>query len=74
MWEKLNKLSVQVIISVIVVVGCYVFLYLLTMKPIPAENAKLIDILGGIIIGSSLTGVIGWLFTTNKQNHREPPK
>jgi hypothetical protein len=35
------------------------------------QNEKLIDILGGIVIGSSLTGVIGWLFTMNKQ-HQSP--
>jgi hypothetical protein len=70
MWEKLNKLSVQVIISVIVVVASYLFLFILAVKPIPAQNEKLIDILGGIVIGSSLTGVIGWLFTTNKQHQQ----
>jgi hypothetical protein len=68
MWEKLNKLSVQVIISVVVVVGSYLFLFVLAVKPVPEQNEKLIDILGGIIIGSSLTGVIGWLFTMNKQH------
>jgi len=70
MWEKLNKLSVQVIISVVVVVASYLFLFVLAVKPVPEQNEKLIDILGGIIIGSSLTGVIGWLFTMNKQLHQ----
>jgi len=70
MWDKLNKVSVQVIVSIIVVVASYLFLFALAFKPVPAQNEKLIDILGGIVIGSSLTGVIGWLFTMNKQTHQ----
>lgn len=66
MFEKISKIKVQVIISVIVVIASFIFLYILALKPIPVQNEKLIDILGGIIIGSSLTGVIGWLFTTSK--------
>lgn len=70
MWDKLNKVSVQVIVSIIVVVASYLFLFALAFKPVPEQNEKLIDILGGIVIGSSLTGVIGWLFTMNKQTHQ----
>jgi ABC-type enterobactin transport system permease subunit len=73
MWDKLNKLSVQVIISTIVVLASYLFLYVLAVKPVPPENAKLIDILGGIIIGSTLTAVMGWLFTTSKHNGKPQP-
>lgn len=68
MWEKLNKVSVQVIVSIIVVIGSLTILTLLLFKPVPAENAKLLDILGGMILGSMVTGVIGWLFTQSKPN------
>lgn len=71
MWEKLNKLSVQVIAAMTIIIGSFLFLFLLAWKPVPAENAKLIDILGGIIIGSTLTAVVGWLFTTTKHNSRQ---
>lgn len=73
MWEKLNKVSVQVIVSIIVVVASYLFLFTLAIKAVPEQNEKLIDILGGIVIGSSLTGVIGWLFTMNKQHQQPKP-
>lgn len=71
MWEKLNKIKAQVIVCMIVVIGCMGFLYLLAIKEVPKGNEKLLDILGGLIIGSVLTGSIGWLFTQSKH---DPPK
>ena len=71
MWEKLNKVSVQVIVSVMVVALSFLFLFVLAVKPVPEVNAKLVDILGGMIISSSLVGVIGWLYTSAKN---QPPK
>ena len=73
MWEKLNKVSVQVIVSVLVVVLSFLFLFVLAVKPVPEVNAKLVDILGGMIISSSLVGVIGWLFTSSKNNQTPKP-
>lgn len=71
MWEKLNKISVQVIISVIVIVSSYGLLYLLSFKEVPAGNRDLFNVTLGAVIGSSLTAVIGWLFTSSKHNSRE---
>lgn len=67
MWEKLNKISVQVIASIICIIGSFVFIYVLAFKAVPVENEKLVDILGGIVIGTALTGAIGWLFGQSKQ-------
>ena len=67
MFERLNKISVQVIASIICIIGSFIFLYVLAFKPVPVENEKLIDILGGIVIGTTLTGAIGWLFGQSKQ-------
>lgn len=72
MWEKLNKVKVQVIVAVIVIVACFGFLFLLAMLPVPKGNEKLIDILGGIIIGSTLTPVLGWLYTISKSSTDKP--
>jgi len=71
MWEKLNKVAIRHIIGVIIVISCFGLLFLITMKPIPKENEKLLDILIGAVIGSTLTPVIGWLFTSNK-NDKHP--
>lgn len=68
MWERINKLSIQVIIAVLTTIGSYGLLYLLAFKKIPETNGDVFKVLIGAVVGSSLTAVIGWLYTTNKQN------
>lgn len=71
MWDKFTKVSVQVTIAVITVVASFGLLYLLTFKEVPSRNEKLLDILIGAVIGSTLTGVMGWLYSQSKNN--KPP-
>jgi heme/copper-type cytochrome/quinol oxidase subunit 4 len=66
MWEKLNKVSIQVIVAVVSIVASYGLLYLLIMKEVPAGNRDLLNIMIGVVCGSTVTGVIGWLYTHNK--------
>lgn len=74
MWDKINKLSIQVIISVVVISASFGLLYLLAFKEIPGGNRDLFNVMIGAVIGSSLTAVIGWLFTQSKQHHRNETK
>ncbi len=73
MWDKLNKVAIRHIIGIIIVICCFALLFLLTMKEIPKGNEKLLDILIGAVIGSTLTPVIGWLFTSNKNDKSNQP-
>lgn len=66
MWEKLNKVSVKIIVAIIVVVLSFLLLFLLLFLPVPARNEKLLDIMVGAVVGSSMTAVLGWLFTQSK--------
>lgn len=66
MWERINKISVQVIIATIIIIGSYGLLYLLAFKEVPQGNRDLFNVLIGAVIGSCLTAVIGWLFTSSK--------
>lgn len=68
MWEKLSKVQIQHIIGILVVLLSFGLLYLLALNEVPARNEKLLDILIGSVIGSTLTGVIGWLYTQSKSN------
>lgn len=77
MWEKLNKVQIQHIIAVIVIIASFGLLYLLSFKEVPARNEKLLDILIGAVIGSTLMGVMGWLYTTTKKSdsgHNSKPQ
>lgn len=66
MWEKLNKVSVQVIVSVTCVCASYGLLYLLVFKEVPAGNRDLFNVLVGAVVGATLASIIGWLFSASK--------
>jgi hypothetical protein len=73
MWDKLNKVSVQVIVAVIGIVASFALLFLLVFKEVPAGNRDLFNIMIGVVVGSVVTSVVGWLFTTNKGNKSTTP-
>ncbi|MDI3320008.1 hypothetical protein [Pinibacter soli] len=66
-FKRVGKSEIQNILGVIVVVGCFVLLYLMLMKPIPAENREVLNIAVGFIFGGALAGVIGFYFGASKQ-------
>lgn len=68
MWEKLNKVSVQVIIAVLSVSCSFGLLYFLVFKEVPGGNRDLFNVLIGMVCGSSITAVMGWLYTQSKHN------
>jgi uncharacterized membrane protein (UPF0136 family) len=68
MWEKINKVSVQVIVAVISIVASFGLLYLLVFKEVPTGNRDLFNVMIGVVIGSTVTAVVGWLFTQSKNS------
>lgn len=73
MWEKLNKVSVQVIIAVMGVAASFGLLYLMSFKEVPHGNRDLVNVMIGVVVGSTMTSVMGWLFTTTKHNPKARP-
>ena len=72
MWDKLNKVSVQVTVAVLSVAASYGLLYLIAFKEIPQNNRDLFNVLVGAVVGSSLSAVVGWLYTQSKHNTKPP--
>lgn len=68
MWEKLSKLPVQIVIAFLVIMLSFGLLYLLPFVAIPKENHDVFNCLISGVIGSTVTPVIGWLYTLNKGN------
>lgn len=66
MWEKISKQSIQNILAVITVVGCFILLYIFTMKEIPAGNKDIVIALGSMIFGAGAGGVFGFYFGASK--------
>ena len=67
-FARIGKSDIQNILGIIVVLGCFILLYLMLIKPIPAENREILNIAVGFIFGGALAGVIGFYFGASKQS------
>lgn len=62
MWEKINKVSVQVIIAVICIVTLNALGFLLFFKGLPEQNKDIATYYIGQLQGAIVTGIFGWLY------------
>jgi dolichol kinase len=70
--ENFSKTSIAHILGVIIVVGCFILMYLMTFKPIPAENKDVVNIAVGFIFGGALAGVTGYFYGASKGDNNKP--
>lgn len=64
--KKISKTDIRNILAVIIVIGSFLLLYLLQVKPIPEQNHDLVLTAGGFIFGGALAGVVGFYFGATK--------
>jgi uncharacterized metal-binding protein len=73
MWEKINKVVITNAIAVIIILASFTLLFMLILIPVPKENEKLIDIMSGYVVGTCVTAVVGWLYTSSKTPPKQNP-
>jgi len=66
--RRLTKSDIRNSIAIIIVVGCFILMYLLQVKPIPEQNHDLVLTVGGFIFGGALAGVVGYYFGATKSD------
>jgi uncharacterized metal-binding protein len=71
MWDKINKVVITNAVAVIVILASFTLLFMLILIPVPRENEKLIDIMSGYVVGTCVTAVMGWLYTTSKTDKNQ---
>ena len=64
--KRLTKTDIRNSLAIIIVVGSFLLLYLLQVRPIPEQNHDLVLTAGGFIFGGALAGVIGFYFGSTK--------
>jgi hypothetical protein len=64
--KRLTKTDIRNSLAIIIVIGSFLLLYLLQVKPIPEQNHDLVLTAGGFIFGGALAGVIGFYFGSTK--------
>lgn len=69
--KRLTKSDIRNSIAIIIVVGCFILMYLLQVRPIPEQNHDLVLTVGGFIFGGALAGVVGYYFGSTKQDSKK---
>jgi uncharacterized membrane protein YdjX (TVP38/TMEM64 family) len=64
--KRLTKTDVRNSISLFIVIGTFILMYIMLVKPIPAENKEIVNIAVGFIFGAGFGGVVGYHFSSSK--------
>lgn len=67
-FENIGKTEIRNILAVITVIGCFILLYLLQIKPIPDGNKDVLNVAIGFVFGGLLGGVAGFFFGSAKDD------
>lgn len=65
-FDRMGKTDIANVLGVTIVVGCFILLYLLIIKPIPVDNKDILNIAIGFVFGGALSGVVGYFFGASK--------
>ena len=68
--KRLTKTDIRNSLAIIIVIGSFLLLYLLQVKPIPEQNHDLVLTAGGFIFGGALAGVVGYYFGATKTDKK----
>ena len=69
--QRITKQDIRNIIAIISVVGAFIMLYLMIIKPIPAENKDTVNIAVGVVLGGLIGGVNGYYFGAAKGDSKK---
>lgn len=64
--ETFGKTDIANILGVIIVVGVFILMYMLIIKPIPIENKDVVMTAVGFVFGGALAGVTGYFYGASK--------
>jgi hypothetical protein len=68
--KRLTKTDIRNSLALIIVLGCFALMYIMQIKPIPAENKDIVNIVAGFMFGGALAGVIGFYFGSTKTDKK----
>ena len=66
-WDKIGTTEIRNIIAVIAVIGAFILLYLMIIKPIPPANKDTLNLAIGFVFGGLVGGVSGFFFGASKE-------
>jgi hypothetical protein len=70
-FQKISSGDIRNIIAVISVVGAFLVMYLIIIKPIPVENKETVNLALGFVLGGLIAGVNGYYFGASKGSEKK---
>lgn len=64
--KKITSKDIRNILAVIIVIGCFILLYMMQIKDIPVGNKDVVLTAVGFVFGGALAGVVGFYFGATK--------
>lgn len=73
-WQKITKSDIRNILATISVLGFFVVIILLIMKPVPEGNKDVLNVIVGFLGGGLIGGVAGFYFGASKGDSKDETK
>jgi hypothetical protein len=70
-FQKISSGDIRNIIAVISVIGAFLVMYLIIIKPIPVENKETVNLALGFVLGGLIAGVNGYYFGASKGDEKK---
>lgn len=71
-WQKISRSDIRNILACISVLGFFVVIILLIMKPVPDNNKDLVNVIIGFLGAGLVGGVAGFYFGASKSDNSKP--
>ena len=68
--KRLTKSDIRNSLAIMIVIGCFILMYLLQVRSIPVENHDIVNIVAGFIFGGALANVVGYYFGATKTDKK----
>jgi len=65
-FKKIVNVEIRNILAVIITLGVFILLYLLTIKPVPPENKDIMYAAIGFVFGGAFSAVAGFYYGASK--------
>lgn len=72
-FDKIGKAEITNILGVLIVLGCFILMYMMLIKAIPDGNKDVVNTAVGFIMGGALAGVVGYFFGASKDRSNDKP-
>jgi len=69
--RKWAKSDIRNSLAVVIVIGCFLLLYLLQVKEIPKANKDIVLTAVGFVFGGALAGVVGYYYGNTKTDQKK---